>query len=274
MRKTLLFSTLLLLVGCAGLRDLLNGAFKKPTLDFKRAEVTDVSLAGATVNLVYEVHNPNGIGLSLASVDYLFKVEGHQVVAGKPPNGLTIPANGTAKMVFPAQVRFADLGAVLSTFLTKNAARYEASGHLGVKTPIGVLTFPLSKKGQFPVPQIPAVAFKSPRVTDLSLSGATLEIPLMVTNHNGFPLPVSGLTGKIAIGGVPVGGVSTGALGSLASNQTREVTLPLKVNFTSATRSLVTALRGGSQKVTFDGGLQSGGAQVPVGVSQLLSIVH
>lgn len=274
MRKTLLLGTLLLLTSCAALKNLLSGAFTKPTLDFKRAEVTDVSLGGATVNLVYEVKNPNGIGLSLASVDYLFKVEGHQVAAGKPPNGLDIPANGTAQVVFPAQVRFADLGAVLQTFLTKNAARYEASGHLGVKTPIGVITFPLSKKGQFPVPQIPAVAFKSPRVTDLSFSGATLEIPLMVTNHNRFALPVAGLAGELKIGGVPVGGISTGSLGSLASNQTREVTLPVKVSFTSATRGLVSALRGGSQKVQFDGGLQSGGAKVPIGVSQLLSIVH
>lgn len=274
MRKTLLLASLLLFTSCAALKNLLSGAFTKPTLTFKRADVTNVSLGGATVDLIYEIHNPNGIGISLANVDYTFKVEGHPVVAGKPPNGFKVAANGTSQVTFPAQVQFADLGAVLETFLNKSAANYEAAGHVGVDTPIGVLTFPLDKKGTFPVPKVPAVAFRSPKVTHLSVSGASLEIPLTVTNHNPFALPVGEVAGDLKIGGVSVGQIRSGGLGSLTSNQTRTVTLPVKVSFTSATLGLLSALQSGSQPVQFTGGLQSGSANVPVGVSQLLAITH
>jgi len=274
MRKSLFLCSLLLLTSCAALKNLLSGAFTKPTLTFKRADLANVSLSGATVNLIYELHNPNSIGISLASVDYLFKVEGHQVAAGKPPNGFKVAANGTSQVVFPAQVKFADLGSVLQVFLKKSAANYEASGHVGVDTPIGVLSFPLEKKGTFPVPKVPAVVFGSPKVTQLSLSGATFSIPLAVTNHNPFPLPVGEVAGNLKIGGVSVGQITSGGLGSLTSNQTRTVSLPVSVNFASAGMGLFNVLKGGSHPVQFSGGLQSGGAEVPVSTSQVLKILN
>lgn len=274
MRRLWIASALFLLAGCAALQNLAQSAFTKPTLDFKSATVSDVSLSGATVDLVYTVHNPNSVGLSLADVDYTFLVEGKQVLAGKPPHGLTLPANGSAEVTFPAQVKFADLGSVLQTFLTKDIAHYRAEGHLGIDTPIGVVTLPLSKEGQFPVPKVPAVAFQAPRVTDLSWNGATLQIPLTVTNKNGFALPVGAIAGKLKIAGTQVGEISTGGLGALEPNASRQVTLPLTVHFTSAAIGLVQALRGGEANVQFTGSLESGGAEVPVTKSQLLSILR
>lgn len=274
MRRLWIASALFLLAGCAALQNFAQSAFTAPTLDFKSADVTDVSLSGATVNLVYTVHNPNSVGLSLADVDYSFLVEGKQVAAGRPPHGLHLPANGSADVTFPAQVKFADLGAVLETFLTKDVAHYRAEGHLGVDTPIGVVTLPLSKEGQFPVPKVPAVAFQAPHVTDLSWNGATLQIPLTVTNRNGFALPVGGISGNLKIAGVPVGEITTGGLGALEPNARREVTLPLTVHFTSAAVGLVQALRGGEANIQFSGSLQSGAARIPVQKAQLLSILR
>lgn len=50
------------LSGCAALQKMLKGAFKKPTLSFKTARLADASLSDATINLVYELNNPNGSG--------------------------------------------------------------------------------------------------------------------------------------------------------------------------------------------------------------------
>lgn len=274
MRNFWLVPAVCLLASCATLQNLAAGAFTKPTLDFKSATVSDMSLSGATVNLVYTVHNPNGVGLSLASVDYDFQVEGKQVAAGKPPAGLSIPANGSADVTFPAQVKFVDLADVLQTFLTKDVAHYKAAGHLGVDTPIGVVSFPLSKEGQFPVPKVPSVSVQAPHLTDLSFTQATLQIPLTVTNKNGFALPVGGVAGHLIIAGVPVGDISTGGLGSLDSGSTKQVSLPLTVHFTSAAFGLLQALRGGEANVQLQGSLESGGAKVPVSFSKLLSVVH
>ena len=70
---------------------LFASAFKKPTFTFKSVTLGDVSLTGVTLNLTYTLDNPNALGISLAQADYALFVEGHQVVAGKPPNGLASP---------------------------------------------------------------------------------------------------------------------------------------------------------------------------------------
>src|SRR5439155_17477235 len=117
MRKVLAVSALLAALlggaGCATLQQLLGMAIQTPTLTFKSASLADVSLTAATVNLAYQLDNPNPFGLTLASVDYAFFVEGRQVVAGRPPAGLTVPASGSAEIVLPANVRFMDIAPVL-----------------------------------------------------------------------------------------------------------------------------------------------------------------
>jgi LEA14-like dessication related protein len=150
---------------CATLQALLQASVQTPTLTFKSATLADVSLGSATVNLNYQLTNPNPLGLSLASVEYAFYVEGHQVVAGRPPQGLTIPASGTAEVVLPANVRFADVAPVLETFLNKDVASYRARGVLGIETPLGIVTLPIEKEGTFPVPKLPTVVLQQPRLS-------------------------------------------------------------------------------------------------------------
>ncbi|MGZ3460236.1 MAG: LEA type 2 family protein [Archangium sp.] len=272
-RSRLVLATvgLALLAGCASLQQLAKNAFQKPRLTFKTARLAQASLADATVDLVYELENPNPLGLNLASVSYAFFVEGKQVVAGAPAKGLSIPAGGKTELTFPANVKFADLVPVVETFLNKDAAHYKAQGSLGIQTPLGVLSFPLEHEGTFEVPKIPHVQFDPPRITNVTLQGATVEFPLTVKNRNSFPLPVGGISGALKVAGANVGNLSTGDLGLLEPGGTRQLTLPMKINFLSAATA-ATALRSGSNtQVTLDGQLLSGGKNVPLDVKQLLN---
>ena len=264
---TLAFS----LAGCASLQRMAKNAFKKPRLTFKTARLQQASLADATVDLVYQLENPNPLGLNLASIDYAFFVEGKQVVAGTPPKGLNIAARGKSDLVFPANIRFADIAPVVQTFLNKDTAQYRAQGSVGIQTPIGVLRFPLEHEGTFEVPKVPQVQFESPRITNVTLQGATVEFPLTVRNRNSFPLPVGGISGALRVAGANVGNLSTGDLGLLEPSATRQLTLPLKINFLSAA-SAANALRsGGNAQVKLEGHLLSGGQNVPLDVAQLLN---
>ncbi|MET0402522.1 MAG: LEA type 2 family protein, partial [Cystobacter sp.] len=134
-RSHLLLAVLALtfITGCATLQSWAKKAFKKPTLVFKTARLSQASLSDATVDLVYTLNNPTPLGLNLASVNYSFFVEDKQVVAGTPSKGMNLAANGKSELVFPANVRFADIVPVVQTFLTKDSARYRAAGSLGVK---------------------------------------------------------------------------------------------------------------------------------------------
>ncbi|QQR44015.1 LEA type 2 family protein [Myxococcus xanthus] len=261
------------LSGCAALQKMLKGAFKKPTLSFKTARLADASLSDATINLVYELNNPNGFGLNLAEVDYAFFVEGKQVVAGKPRSGLALKANGKSELVFPANVKFADIVPVLETFLKQDKAAFKAQGTLGVKTPIGVLSFPLAKEGTFEVPKVPQVSFQAPRIKDITLTGATVEFPLSITNRNSFPLPVAGITGALKVAGADVGTLSTGNLGKLDGSGTKQVTLPLTISFARAANAALALRSGGNAQVRLDGKLTSESQSVPLSLNQLVNFV-
>jgi LEA14-like dessication related protein len=72
---------------CAWLQAAESG-FQKPTVAYRSASLTDVTLSGATLNVVTTVDNPNAVGLALADVDYRLSIDGHPVATGRPPEGL------------------------------------------------------------------------------------------------------------------------------------------------------------------------------------------
>lgn len=259
----------LVTAGCPGLLEALRSSvFQEPSLSFRTASLTDISLAGLTLDTIWSLHNPNSIGVSLTSVDYALSIEGKRVVSGAPATGLNIGPAGTSELHFPAAIRFADLAAVVETFLTKDTASYRVEGRLGVDTPIGVVQLPLSYESAFEVPKLPQVAFGNPRVTNLNLTGATIEFPLQVTNRNTYSLPVNGLSGTISIGGSPVGTLSTGDLGAMGGKATRSVALPLTIHLLSAASAVMTAVQGGNAQVSFNARVQSGRAALPLTVRQ------
>ncbi|HEY8212303.1 MAG TPA: LEA type 2 family protein [Myxococcaceae bacterium] len=268
MRKVLFLAAVLVVVaspfaGCAELKKTLKNAFQLPTLTFKTVSLADVSLESATVNLAFQLKNPNPIGLSVSSVSYSFFVEGKQVVAGSPPNGLTIPSSGSRELVFPANVKFADVAPVLQTFLTKETATYRAEGSIGLKTPIGVLPIELKQEGTFPVPKPPQVALQPPRLKAVTLTSATLELPLVVTNPNEFGLPVNGLSGTVIVAGSKVGTVASQDFGYIAPHAQQPVNLDVVVNFAQAAAA-AGALRKGQATVAFDAEIRSGKLTLPL----------
>jgi LEA14-like dessication related protein len=246
-------------------------SFQKPTLRFKHAAVQQTDLEGTTLQVVYSFHNPNPLGLNVAEVSYALEVDGHRVISGKPPHGLNLRSRASTDLVFPARVRFAELAPLIETFLTRDTARYKASGSIGIQTPLGVLRFPLSYENTFSVPKVPAFAFLTPRVQNLSFSGARIVFPLRVTNRNGFPLPVGGFSANVWISGSQVGTASAELPDLLTAGEARTVELPLDVNFMRTGVAIANAIRGGNATVRIDGALRSGAASVPIRLEQNLS---
>ena len=276
MKRTfiLVICSAVVLSGCALLKDLFADVFTQPTFRFKSAAVRDVTLSGLSLDTTWQLDNPNAVGLSIAAIDYALFIDGKQVVAGKPAVGFQIPANGSTDLAFPASVKFLELVPTLETMLTKETATWRVEGTLGLDTPVGRVSFPISAQDTFETPRLPQVQFGNPRVANLSLQGATVEFPLVVTNRSSFPLLISSISGSLSIAGTQVGTLSTGELGSLEGKGARPLTLPLTVNFLSAGTALMSAIQGGNANLKFDAHVQSGADQVPLKVDQLVNFVR
>lgn len=257
--------------GCSLIRSIFASGFKQPGLTFENASLSEISLGGATLNLLFKVDNPNSDGLSLAETDYRLLVEGKQLATGKPPGGIEIPPNGSAEVVLPAAVRFSELASSVEAVLKRGAAAYRAEGHLGVKTPVGVVALPFSTQGNVALPKVPSLSVGSPSLGDITLSGATLRLPLVVENQNAFPLPLADVTGALRIAGAEVGNFAARDLGRLDAKAKKTITLPIALRFAEAAAAF-RALQSGRAEVAVSGALGSGGVHLPFNFVQEVDV--
>jgi len=266
MRRALLLAVPLL-SGCSLLKSLATPA-QEPSLSFKAAQLESVDFEGANLNLVFQVTNPNAQGINLASAAYALEVEGHQIVSGQPPGGLQIPGNGSADLTFPAHLVFQQLAPALEALWSRDQVAYKASGSVGFNTPLGVVSMPLAHQGTFAPPHTPQAELGTPRLTQVTLTGARLIVPLKLTNRNPFPLPLGALLGSVEVDGTRVGKVALAEQPSIAGSATKLVELPLEVSFLSAGKAVLQAVQRGSAQLKLDGELRSGAASLPLHLEQ------
>ena len=268
MRKVLVL--LPLLAGCALLRS--AASFEKPTLTFKDARLPSVDFQGAEVDLVFLVNNPNSMGLDLAKATYALAVEGKQVLAGAPQNGLQIPAHGSTEVTFPAKVHWNEIAPALEALFAQEQVHYKASGSLGVNTPVGVVMLPLEHEGTFVAPKMPTFEIGSPRITGMSLTTASLSIPLKIGNLNAFPLPLGGILGDVSLGGAHVGHIALPQAAPVPAGKDATLLIPLDVNFLSAGTAAAQAIKTGIAEVKIDATLNAAGATLPFRVAKTVEI--
>ena len=265
MKRVLVVAVAALSLSCVFLRQFLSEAMGPPVASFGGETVTGASLDRATLTLSYVVTNPNPVSVELTAAPVALAVDGKPVPVRAPEIGLRIPPDGRATLAFPAEVRFQQLG-----LLGKERAPYRAQGSLSFSTPLGPVTLPLEHAGELAVPRPPEIAVALPRLTALTLEGASLELPVQVKNANPFPLSF-GLQGSLEIGGVAPVTASSGPQEQVGAGETRQLGLPVQVTF-QAVAAAAAALRAGSAKVAFEGALRSGEVTIPVRFSDALKL--
>ncbi|HEY3446668.1 MAG TPA: LEA type 2 family protein [Myxococcales bacterium] len=246
-------------------------AFNKPTLRFKDARATEVDLEGATLQLTFALKNPNPIGFKLDTIRYKLEVEGKHVVSGQPPEGVTVAAQGSSDLVFPARIKFLDIVPTVDALLKKNKVNYRASGAVGIRTPIGPLELPMSYEGSFEVPKMPAFTFQPPRLASISFQGARIVFPVQIQNKNSFPLPLGGVSASFAIAGQNVGTVQAPTQQYLAGSQAQVIEIPLDINFLQAGFAVASAIQSKSAQVQLKGALKSGEVSIPINLNERLN---
>ena len=130
-----------------------------------------------------------------------------------------------------------------------------------------MVPLPFAKEGTLPLPKLPSITLDSPRISNLSLTQATLEVPLTLANPNVFPLPVGAVAGNLSIEGAQVGRLSTTDVGRVDARGSRTIQVPVTVRFADA-YAAARALREGKAHVALDADLSSGGASVPFHVER------
>lgn len=255
-RPLFVLALMFVVAGCGQL-------FEKPRVSVKRVDLTSVSFQGISFDVVFNVENPNVIGLDLAQLSYQLTVDNHPFVAGGANRALHVPAQGVGELHLPVSFRFLDLAEALASLFQKAIVPYSISTTLGFGTPVGVVNVPIAHAGTFPVPRIPTINIARAAVGSVSAGGADVSIALQLHNPNAFVLPISNMNYRVTLDGAAIASAGTGPL-SLAAGATQQLAVNAHADFVQAGLGLLRAIQSRSASVALDGTLDLAGFSVPI----------
>lgn len=265
MRKPVLAVLLVVAAGCAGLQEFARSAFQEPKLTFRSASIQALDLEGATVAFLFDLSNPNAVGVDVARGNWAIEVDQTRIVAGNLSSGLTIPANGTAPVSFPVRVRFRDVPGIVSLLGShKEDLPYHLSGAIGVRTPVGVIDLPFSHTDRVHLPRMPQFAVEGLAIRNVSFSSVGLAVRLRVKNPNGFPLPPGAMDYALAVGGSHVARAEGARIDAVPGGASAIVEIPVRVELASAGRAATALVQGGDVDVQLTGKADLAGLPLPL----------
>jgi LEA14-like dessication related protein len=137
---------------CATLRNALT--FDEPQVELQQINVTGMGLSGGTLDLVFDVYNPNQyrlrstrleVGLELASTDF------GEALIDKP---LDLSPQNHSRVVMPVRFTWAGVGAAARSLLQSQELPYGVTGAVILDTPLGERTLQLKSNGKVPLKKL------------------------------------------------------------------------------------------------------------------------
>ncbi len=172
----------------------------KPTAKLTGATITNITFD--KVDLVFDlaVENKNPISLSLAGLEYDFKIENQSLVSGVTAKAIKLKANTVSPVQLPVTLKFADLKKLPGELWNKDKLSYDLQTTFNITLPIiGNYAVPVSKQGELPVPKMPGIKIKNVEVKKLGFTSAELVAKVEIDNPNDFDLVLKNLDYQLKI---------------------------------------------------------------------------
>jgi LEA14-like dessication related protein len=140
---------LLLVTGCATLRSALS--FQEPQVDLQEINITGMGLTGGTLDLVFDVYNPNDYRLRSTRLEMGVDLEGTHFGDALIDRPLDLSPTNHSRVVMPVRFEWAGVGAAARGLLTRQALQYVVKGAVLLDTPLGEKRVQLSGAGNVPL---------------------------------------------------------------------------------------------------------------------------
>ena len=138
-----------LVAGCATLKNALT--FEKPDVLLQQINVTGIGLTGGTLDLVFDVYNPNQYRLRSARLEVelqLAQTDFGEALIDKP---LDLSPQNHSQVVMPVRFTWAGVGAAARSLLQSQSLPYGLTGAVILDTPIGERRVQLKNSGTVPL---------------------------------------------------------------------------------------------------------------------------
>ena len=147
-----LFGILSLVVSfgaCATFKNALQ--FQKPDVELQEINVTGLGLQGGTMDLAFDVYNPNDYRLRSTRLEVALELAGTDFGEALIDKPLDFSPVNHSRVVMPVRFTWAGVGAAARSLLESQELPYGLTGAVLLDTPIGERRVQLSSKGKVPL---------------------------------------------------------------------------------------------------------------------------
>ncbi len=235
----------LLLAGCAkgGLPNLSSIV---PTVAFHKLKFEDLSFEGTTAEFVFNVDNPNPIGLDLASLDWALALSGNPFLDGNHGSPVSVSPQDKSKVRLPVSLKWADALSVGQALKGADEIPWSMSGDFRFSTPLGPIGLPFEQAGQLPMLHAPRIRLEALRVErlDLAKQTASLALDLGIDSDQQTTLSFDAFDYDVKLKGTSVAS-GNALVGAVAGS--KDITLPIDLNLLNLGAVIVEAITNKSQ---------------------------
>jgi LEA14-like dessication related protein len=139
----------LFLASCATLRAVLK--FEEPQIELRQINVTGMTLSGGTLDLVFDVYNPNDYRLRSTRLEVGLDLEGTHFGDALIDKPLDLSPSNHSQVVMPVRFQWSGVGAAARGLLTRQGLRYGLTGAVLLDTPLGDKRVALHGSGNVPL---------------------------------------------------------------------------------------------------------------------------
>jgi len=137
---------------CATLRNALT--FQKPDVQLKEIDLTGFGMTGGTMDLVFDVYNPNDYRLRSTRLEVAVALAGTDFGEALIDKPLDLSPQNHSQVVMPVRFTWAGVGAAARSLFESQELPYGLTGAVIVDTPIGEQRVELKNKGNVPLKKL------------------------------------------------------------------------------------------------------------------------
>jgi LEA14-like dessication related protein len=142
----------LVLLGCATLRSALQ--FQAPEFTLHELRVTSIGLTGGTMDLVFDVYNPNSYRLRSTRLQVGIDLESTHFGDAELTQPLDLTEQSHGMVIVPIRFEWAGIGAGAKALLTRREIHYGFNGAALLDTPLGDQRVGLHGTGTVPLSKL------------------------------------------------------------------------------------------------------------------------
>ena len=136
-------------LSCASIRNALN--FVEPQVALQEINVTGLGLSGGTLDLVFDVYNPNKYRLRSTRLEVGLDLEGTYFGDALIDKPLDLSPENHSRVVMPVRFAWSGVGAAARALLQRQELNYGLTGAAFLDTPIGDRRVQLKSNGKVPL---------------------------------------------------------------------------------------------------------------------------